>query len=53
MTIQSFALAPLPDGAPLTAQPSSPASKDVLPSPVDTTTSSTKTPNPWTAQSLT
>ena len=46
-TIQSFALPGLPSGAPVTVQPSnsSPsASNDVVPSPVETTTSSTKTP---------
>jgi len=50
--IQLLALAALPGGGPVTAQPSRLVSNDVLPSPVDTTTSSTKTPRPWLAQSL-
>jgi hypothetical protein len=32
--------------------PSIPASKEVVPSPVETSMSSTKTPRPWVAQSL-
>ena len=51
-TIQSFSLAALPGGAPGTVQPSSPDSKDVEPSPVETTMSSTKTPWRWTMSSL-
>src|SRR5215470_5643754 len=36
----------------VTAHPSRPDSNDVLPSPVDTTMSSTNMPSPWVAQSL-
>src|ERR671923_2645453 len=52
---QSFALASVPVGGPGTVQPSigSPSSsKDVVPSPVETSTWSTKAPRPCTAQSL-
>ncbi len=54
-TIQSLTLAMLPRGAPVTAQPSrgSPsASKEVLPSPVETSMSSTATPGSWYTSSL-
>ena len=47
-----LALAALPGGGPVIAQPSRPVSNEVLPSPVETTMSSTKTPMPWVAQSL-
>ena len=49
---KSFVFAALPGGAPVTVQPSVPVSKDVVPAPVETTMSSTKTPKPWVAQSL-
>ena len=54
-TVQSLALPGDPAGGPATLQPfigSAPGSKEVLPSPVDTTMSSTKTPGSWTTSSL-
>jgi hypothetical protein len=54
-TIQSFGFGSLPSGAPGTVQPSSvspSASNEVVPSPVETTTSSTNTPAPCTMSSL-
>ena len=54
-TIQSLPLGALPAGAPGTVQPSivSPSfSNDVVPAPVETTMSSTKTPCFWKRSSL-
>ena len=54
-TIQSFSLGAVPGGAPGTVQPSSvfpSSSKDVVPSPVETSMSSTKTPGNWKRSSL-
>ena len=50
--LKSLALGALPGGAPGTLHPSSPASNEVVPSPVETSMSSTKTPRPWNDQSL-
>src|SRR5215204_3389673 len=51
--VQSFAFGAVPGGGPLAAHPPvSLPSNDVEPSPVDTTTSSTKAPRPCVAQSL-
>jgi hypothetical protein len=53
--IQSFSFGPLRGGGPGTVQPSRgdpSASNDVVPSPVETTTSSTKTPGSWNDSSL-
>ena len=46
-----FALGALPGGGPVIAQPSRPASNDVL-VPSGSVMSSRKTPMPWVAQSL-
>jgi len=50
--VKSFELGALPGGAPGVVHPSIPVSKEVVPSPVETSMSSTKTPRPWVAQSL-
>ena len=55
VAIQSFSFCWLPSGGPVTCQPSSgsaSASNEVLPSPVETVTSSTKTPVSCTTSSL-
>ena len=49
--VQLFAFGELPGGGPVAAQPSRPVSKDVV-SPVESVTSSTNAPSPWTDQSL-
>src|SRR5204863_8797808 len=51
-----FGLGALPGAGPVTAQPSrtsSSSSNEVVPAPVETATSSTKSPRPCVAQSLT
>src|SRR4029453_367177 len=53
VTIHVLKFGALPAGASCVVQPSLPLSKDVVPSPVETSMSSTKTPSPWKAQSLT
>ena len=51
--VKLFGFGALPGGGPVICQPpSSPFSKEVVPWPVDTSMSSTKTPSPWVAQSL-
>jgi hypothetical protein len=50
--LKSLVLGELPGGAPGVVHPSVPVSKEVVPSPVETSMSSTKTPRPWVAQSL-
>ena len=52
MTSKLLAFAPLPCGGPVTSQPSSPVSNDVL-VPSGSVTSSMKTPRLCVAQSLT
>ena len=48
-----FGFGALPGGGPVISQPPvSPFSNEVVPWPVDTSMSSTKTPSPWMAQSL-
>ena len=52
-TIQSFALPGEPGGGPGTVQEPRPFSKDVVPCPVDTSTSSTNTPSKEAKKSVT
>src|SRR4029450_6220248 len=50
VTIHVLKFGALPAGASCGVQPSSPLSKDVVPSPVETSMSSANTPSPWNAQ---